>query len=275
LSQALPALALIVAASALTAAGLALARKPAPPAAGGAAGAEARIAGLEGRIGELERRAGGGAAFVARGGGAESNALLSGAAGGEATPTSGGGVRPDGAPPAEDPLRALVRATVAEELEAQKARGEDGAKTPPGGEKKPSLAQFGALLDLDEGQRSAVQAAVVKGQEDLIALLRTPTAGGRVPLDELLDTLLGKPEEMQPRMMEILTMLGTEKVPGGGETYGQRSENLKRSVSESFRRQFRAEQFKEYERMGQDPLEIQVPDSPWIEVLRQAVERRK
>jgi hypothetical protein len=273
LSQALPALALIVAASALAAAGLALARKAEPPTAGGGTGIEARLPELEARLAALELRAGPGTAAAAR----DVGAAGAGAGGGASTMASGGGERREGTPPAEEPLRALVRAVVAEEFEVRKGSGEAAAaaKAPPGGEKKPSLAQFGALLDLDEGQRSAVQAAVVKGQEEMIALLRTPTAGGRVPLDELLDALLGKPEEMQPRMIEIFTLLGTEKVPGGGETYGQRSEALKRGVSESFRRQFRAEQFQEYERMGQDPLEIQVPDSPWIEVLRQAVERRK
>ena len=181
-------------------------------------------------------------------------------------------------PAAAAPLRALVKDLVREEVAAREAEAvKAGEKASPPGERKPPLSQFAAELELEPSQREGVRLAVLKGQEEMIGLLRTPTAGGRVPLDDLLDVLLGKPEEAQPRMIEIFGMLASEPVPGSGsgETYAARIEGVKRDAVEAFRRDFTADQFKAFEKLGQDPLEIQVPDSPWIEILQEAYRRHK
>ena len=141
--------------------------------------------------------------------------------------------------------------------------------------RKPPLSQFASELDLQPGQRESVHRAVHQGQEGMIALLRTPTASGRIPLDELLDTMLGKPEEAREKLVEIYGMLATERVPGSDRTYSERVESLKGETVESFRREFTAEQFKAFEKTGQDPLEIQIPDSPWGPVLKEALQRRR
>lgn len=197
---------------------------------------------------------------------------------GEAPPAAHAGAADADADPARrEPLRALLRDLLREEREAEAAAGKgDGAKPADGGgERKPPLSQFAAELDLEPAQRETVHRAVLQGQEGMIALLRTPTAGGRVPMDDLLSVLLGKPEEAQPRMIELFGMLASEKVPGSEGTYAERAEALKREAVETFRREFTAEQFKAFERTGQDPLEIQVPDSPWIGILQEAWRRTK
>jgi hypothetical protein len=238
-----------------------------PASRGPAEGADAvrRIEELETRLRRLEaiveERPGGG---TAAGGGAAASSP----------------VGPDGNPvdPAHrEPLRALVRELVREAREAEVAEAAAAGKqpAPPGAERKPPLSQFAAELDLEPGQRESVHRAVLHGQEGMIALLRTPTAGGRVPVDEILDALLGDQEKARPRMIEIFGMLATERVPGGEGTYAERVEALKREAVDSFRREFTPEQFKSFEKSGQDPLEIQVPDSPWIQVFQDAVRRRK
>jgi len=173
-------------------------------------------------------------------------------------------------------LRGVVRDLLREEMEARAAKeAAAGAKPPAAPSGKPPLSQFAAELELTGAQRDEVRQAVIRGQESMIALLRTPTAEGRVPVDELLDAMLGKPEEAQPKVVEIFGLLATETVPGTEETYAKRIEAVKRETVEAFRRGLTAEQFQAYEKTGQDPLEIQVPDSPWVEVLQDAYRRRK
>jgi len=183
---------------------------------------------------------------------------------------------------AQKPLRALVRRIVAEEMEARKAAaaaaGKDGPgneAAPKGDEKKPPLSQVAAVLGLSEAQRDAVREAVVRGQGEVIEMLRRPMADGKVPLEEIFDVFLDDPEKAKARAPALFGMLLTEKIPGTDETYGLRWDALKRRTAESFARDLTPEQFREYEKMGLDPLEIQVPGSPWLEVLQDAFQRRR
>jgi hypothetical protein len=202
-----------------------------------------------------------------------------------ATPPAAGGASPAAAsgsaadavsdPAAREPLRALVKDVLREEREEALKNAPAQRPAPSGAERKPPLSQFAAELDLEPAQRESVRRTVHQGQEGMIALLRTPTASGRVPLDELLDTMLGKPEEARAKLVEIYGMLATERVPGSDRTYSERVEALKGEAVESFRREFTPEQFKEFEKTGQDPFEIQIPDSPWGPVLQDALRRRR
>jgi hypothetical protein len=187
------------------------------------------------------------------------------------------------APPPEEGLRTLVRQVVQEEAEARRKDEEAAAAAAPkekakdarfGEGKRPPLTQVVAELDLDAAQKDAVREAVLRGQEETISILRQPTPTGRVPLDDLLKVLMGPAEGQQERLVEVFGMLASEKVPGSGETYAERVEKVKGATAEAFRRSFSAEQFKAWERLGQDPLEIQVPDSPWIRVLQEAWKKK-
>jgi hypothetical protein len=180
---------------------------------------------------------------------------------------------PAGSDPAEA-LRPLVRDVVAQELKARDAAAEaaGGRKEE---EKKPPLSQVAAVLGLTDAQEEAMREEIVRGQSEVIDLLRLPMSDGKVPVDEVFDVLLGEPEKARARMIEVFGRLLSERVPGGTETYAERWEAMKKRTNEGFARALTPEQFREYEKMGQDPLEIQVPDSPWIRVLQEAVERRR
>ena len=269
-NRALVAVLVVVSLAALTAAGWALheasefrseirAREP-----GGNASSDAasRIDAFEDRIRRLEE------AVAAIPPGAAGSSGASAAAPGSATDAVSD-------PAAREPIRALIKDVIREEREAARKAAPAQKPAPSGAERKPPLSQFAAELDLEPAQRESVQRTVHQGQEGMIALLRTPTAGGRVLVDELLDAMLGKPEEAQAKVLEIYGVLTTERVPGGDGTYAQRAEALKREAVETFRREFTAEQFKAFEKTGQDPLEIQIPDSPWAAVLQDALRRRK
>ncbi|MHC4821178.1 MAG: hypothetical protein ACYTDX_05605, partial [Planctomycetota bacterium] len=169
----------------------------------------------------------------------------------------------------------VVEGLVKEALESSRQEND------PFGEqdkKKPPLDQFVALLDLGPVQKDVVQRAVREGQEQTIALLRTPMSDGSVPLERLMNLFIDppeSPEKQRAAMLDLFGTLATENYPGSDETYGTRLEAVKKRTSETFKRHFTAEQSKEYDRMGQDPLEIQIPDSPWGEVFKEAMERRK
>jgi hypothetical protein len=231
------------------------------PAGGESAGAAAsRLDRLEERLARLE----------------ESAAAHPPGPAGASTAAPGSAADPIADPAAREPIRALVKEVLREEQEARAKEGaKDEAAKPAGAERKPPLSQFAAELDLEPAQRELVQRTVHQGQEGMIALLRTPTASGRVLVDELLDAMLGKPEEARAKVLEIYGVLSSEQVPGSDRTYAQRAEALKRDAVESFRREFTADQFKAFEKSGQDPLEIQIPDSPWTAVLQDALRRRK
>jgi len=190
------------------------------------------------------------------------------------------------APALEQAVRTLVRQAVAEEFEARRAAaaaagegtGEPAKPAPEakaGEEKKPPLSQVAAVLGLAESQRDGMREAVLAGQREVIDMLRRPMADGKVPLDEIFDVFLDEPEKAKARAPALFGMLLTEKISGTDETYGAHWEGLKKRAVETFARDLTPEQFREYEKMGLDPLEIQVPGSPWVEVLQEAFQRRR
>jgi len=242
---------------------LAATRRAQPPRDGRAAADDEGDGGsVEARVSRLE-------SLLASGSTADGGSAAAGTASGDGT---AGAL----SPAAAAPLRALVKDLVREEVDARAAaEAKAGKAAAEPGPKKPPLSQFAAELELAPAQKEGVHLAVLKGQEELISILRTPTESGRVPLIDILGALMGKPEETQPRMIEIFGMLATERMPGSGDTYSVRVEALKKETVEAFRRDFTPEQFKAFEKMGQDPLEIQVPDSPWIGILQEAYRRGK
>ena len=144
-------------------------------------------------------------------------------------------------------------------------------------EKKPPLSQFAAQLGLSDVQRDGVQREVLRGQVQIMEALKVPAADGTVFLDQLVDVFVdmasGPPEQAQARMVGVFSRLMTERIPGREETYSVHIETIKKGVSETFRRDFTPEQWVAYEKMGQDPTEIQVEGGPWQELMAKVGER--
>jgi hypothetical protein len=173
-------------------------------------------------------------------------------------------------PPADpEGQRALIRALVEKEVEAVKVKEE----------KKPSLDRFAAHLQLSDVQREAVQREVVRAQREIMDTLRQPAQDGTVFLEELVDVFVigasGDQAKAGGKMIQLFARLTTEKIPGTDRTYAAHVDGIKAGVKESFRRDFSTEQYAAYQGMGvaEDPTEMQVPGSPWMELMQKVAEK--
>lgn len=183
-------------------------------------------------------------------------------------PSGGVSVATSGAPDPER-QRALIKSMVETEVQAAKIKDE----------KKPSLDRVAAHLQLSDVQRESVQREVVRAQREIMDTLKIPTQDGTVFLDELVDVFVigatGDQAAAGGKMIQLFTRLTTEKIPGTDRTYAVHVDGIKVGVKETFRRDFSPEQFAAYEGMGvaEDPTEMQVPGSPWMELMGKVAEK--
>lgn len=144
--------------------------------------------------------------------------------------------------------------------------------------KKPSMDVFASVLELTEEQRAAAERVVLEGQKKVYEILETPTYDGVNLMDELVDIVAkgiaqpGKDHGWGPWVARVLG----DKIPGTDETYGARVDSVKKSMRESFKRDWSAEQYREFEAWQMDPTEIRdVPGSPQKELEVRITERAR
>ena len=142
--------------------------------------------------------------------------------------------------------------------------------------KKPEIGVFASMLKLTEEQRALTERVVVAGQREVYSILDTPTDGGANLMDDLVDLVArgiaqpGQDHGWAPWIGRVMS----EKVPGTDETYGARIESVKNRMRATFKREWTAEQYREFQAWGVDPTEIKkVPGSP-NELLEQRVIER-
>ncbi|MCI0342844.1 MAG: hypothetical protein L0216_17160 [Planctomycetales bacterium] len=170
----------------------------------------------------------------------------------------GGGAGADGMDPAK--IQQLVASTVDEKMQALKRQQE----------KKPTLEEFSAELKLDDVQQQSVTREVFRGQEGVLEVLGIRGADGtdyREQLFEAYSTAAsGDPEKAPQAYMKVMALFGrlmTDKIPGTDETYVTRINKVKAGVSDSFRNFLTNEQYEAYQKMGQDPTEVQISGNPF------------
>ncbi len=147
--------------------------------------------------------------------------------------------------------------------------------------KKPAIDQFADVLELNDEQRTAVEAEVLRGQEAIRTILEVPAEDGTVFMDELVEVIAfgianpGKPEAHQ-RGVKLFTRLMSEKPPGSDLTYAAQAEAVKSQMREQFKRDMTPKQYATFEAWQMDPSEVQkVPGSPWKDVERRALDRAR
>ena len=144
--------------------------------------------------------------------------------------------------------------------------------------KKPPLTLFASTLELTPEQVADLQDQVRQGQFDLHAVLEIPMADGSVLMDELAEVVatgMARPGDGGgwPRFVGRVM---SEKIPGSDDTYAVRIEAIKTRLRETFRRDWSAEQYAEFEAWGVDPTEIQgIPGSPNEALLERIRERAR
>ena len=200
------------------------------------------------------------------------------------------GLQPSGDPPsskesggAESPARADGSAVdvvplaadgpaMGEDIEAlvDKAVEKKAAQMQTMRNKKPSIDVFAKTLELDDEQRAAVERDVVRAQNALRDLLRTPTADGTDLMEELIEVMaqgIADPGENPGAGAKWFQRVMSEKVPGYDETYAVRAETLKNALRQSFKRTWSEAQYARFEEWKMDPTEVQgIENSPWKEV---------
>ncbi len=157
-------------------------------------------------------------------------------------------------------IQQLVASTVDEKMQALKRQQE----------KKPTLQEFSAELKLDDVQQQSVTQEVFRGQEGIMEVLGIRGADGTDYRSELFEAYgtaaSGDPEKAPQAYMKVVALFGrlmTDKIPGTDETYVARINKVKAGVSDSFRNFMTNEQYEAYQKMGQDPTEVQIPGNPF------------
>jgi hypothetical protein len=144
--------------------------------------------------------------------------------------------------------------------------------------KKPPIDVFAAQLNLTDEQRAQTERIVVAGQQQLHAILSTPTYDGTNLLDQLVEIAAhGMAEPGKDAGFGLwLGRVLTEKIPGTDETYGTRIETVKKRMRAAFQKEWSDAQFKEFESWGVDPTEIEkVPGSPNEGLVKRITERAR
>lgn len=131
--------------------------------------------------------------------------------------------------------------------------------------KKPAMTVLASTLELSPAQVAAAEENVRRAQLDVHALLNTPTEDGSNLMDELVDVVarsIAAPGK-DAGWGRLIGRIMSEQVPGTDESYGVRIDAVKSNLRATFKRDWSAEQYKEFEAWGVDPTEIQdVPGSP-------------
>ncbi len=118
------------------------------------------------------------------------------------------------------------------ELEARLAKLEKGASTAEVTATK-NFEEAMVQLDISDAEKSAIRDSILKCKKSMVETLEVPTAGGRIPAEEVIDCLVkmqdqeaGAAEEFQ----KLILFLSTEKVPGDEKkrSYVQAIEDYKK-----------------------------------------------
>ncbi len=143
--------------------------------------------------------------------------------------------------------------------------------------KKPSIDAFASTLELTEAQRESVEREVVHAQNQIRDLLRTRTVDGTDLMDELVEVMsqgIANPGKNPGAGAKWFQRVMTEKIPGSDETYAMRAESFKKTLRQTFKREWSAPQYKRFEEWKMDPTEVQgIENSPWKEVEQLMRER--
>jgi hypothetical protein len=145
-------------------------------------------------------------------------------------------------------------------------------------DKKPAIDVLAAILELNDHQRARTERVVVEGQREVYGLLETPTADGTNLMDELVEIAargVAEPGKDHGWFRWIARVAG-EKIPGTDTTYAQRIEAVKRTMRETFQREWSEAQYREFTEWGVDPTEIaKIPGSPQAALIERITQRAR
>jgi hypothetical protein len=130
---------------------------------------------------------------------------------------------------------------------------------PGSGKSKPHIRELAERLELTRDQVDTLTRVVRARQVAVYQILATPNAQGRKPLEMML-AVQGLPEDKRASAFAAFLAILGEEIPGRDTTYQQEVDRLKGEVTEVFRKQLTADQFRRFQAMTLDVLDIQLDE---------------
>lgn len=205
---------------------------------------------------------------------------------GRGAPSPVPSIAPPTAPPTVAPAESSDAAPLAAEDDARLAEIVDAAVARKAEQmqeemrikrnKKPAMDVLAKMLELTDAQRTSAERVVVDGQRQVYETLDTPTDDGTNLMDELVEIVARRFAEpgKEHGFGAWFQRIAKEKIPGTDQTYAKRIESVKNGMRETFKREWSAEQYREFQEWGVDPTEIaKVPDSPFDRLGERIKER--
>lgn len=168
-----------------------------------------------------------------------------------------------GAPSDPDAIDDLVTRKVDEKLKGQQKKG--GLF---GDDKKRPLADVSKDLALTELQEDQFAEAINSSQKLCFGIITTPRNDGTNILDDVV-AAMQDPEHAEERVKAAFMQIFTAKIPGSDETYLGRIMQEKATLNGEFKKILTEDQMKKFDRLGQDPHEIQTGYDPYSEYMQQ------
>ncbi|MCC6741347.1 MAG: hypothetical protein IT452_20055 [Planctomycetia bacterium] len=135
-----------------------------------------------------------------------------------------------------------------------------------GDDNKRPLADVSKDLALTELQEDQMAEAINASQKLCFGVITTPRNDGTNVLDDIV-TAMQDPEHAEEKVKAAFMQIFTAKIPGSDETYLARVMQEKQTLLGEFRKILTEDQMKKFERLGQDPHEIQTGYDPYGEYL--------
>ncbi|MCC6572979.1 MAG: hypothetical protein IT462_04225 [Planctomycetes bacterium] len=124
-------------------------------------------------------------------------------------------------------------------------------------------------LNISNAEKAAIRDEVKKTKKDMLELLEIPMHNGRVPAEEVIDTLIrigAKEQGADERFGKLLLELSSEKVPGDpqGRSYVKAVEDLKKQNREAISRVLSPADQRKLDAAHKDWSEFEIgDDDPW------------
>lgn len=134
-------------------------------------------------------------------------------------------------------------------------------------------------LNISDAEKLQLREEVKKTKKEMLELLETPMTSGRIPAEEVIDTILrvsAKDDGAHDRFAKLLRDLSTEIVPGDprGRTYVAAIEEIKKTGREAMARMLSAEDQRRLDAAHKDWSEFEIgPDDPWGPIYAERLDK--
>ena len=159
-------------------------------------------------------------------------------------------------------MEAFIRETAREEIQQEIQRREKKAKL----NRKPLLKKLVEELELDPATEYQVAEAVNMAKDESFRLFKLNRTDGGNFVDDFAGALRSPNRDEEAK--RVWVRLLSEKIPGSDETFVARYEQMKAGVNDTIKSLLFEEQWKAYQGLVMDPVQIQTGHTPWQDYFK-------